>query len=193
MYAVRPPTISAPQPAAMTGGPSAGPTLRTRPASAQHTAPAPWNSAYGPVRPNQVIVDTTTSRRDVGEVSGVERPVIQDDLGTARQTLEFDGPSLGIEHHARLVRAQVGVQRAVLGCIDPGHERRLAPCPETAGRLDVNHVRPVVREQLAAIARGDRAGDIEHLDPVQGRIGSRRGFGANGHGAFLHTYASARK
>ena len=45
----------------MSGGPAAGPTLRTMPANAQQTPPAPWNSAYGPLRPNQVMVETTTA------------------------------------------------------------------------------------------------------------------------------------
>ena len=165
MYAVRPPTISAPQPA----GTKRRPFLRTdvpdhpdeRPADAAAAVEAGIRAMA--TEPGDRRHDDV--RRGRREVPAVEPSRVEDDGAAFRQ----GGQSLRFALHGKcdtaLVGAEIGVQGAALGSLHARNERRLAARREAAiGRLDVDDVGTVIREQLAAIAAGDGSGHVEDFE-----------------------------
>ena len=146
-----------------------GRRLRIMPAKAQHTPCVPWNAAYGPLRPNHVMVATTTSGAAAANVPVSKRPSSSTTAASAANACK----PVGSASHPALRspcwcsgRRAGAVFRRCSGC----NEGRLAPCGKAAvRRLDVDDLRTVVCEQLAAIAAGNRAGHIEHLQLGQGR------------------------
>jgi hypothetical protein len=94
--------------------------------------------------------------------------VLQDDVGLARQAFgdRHALRLLKIEPEAALATAQDHRARAVVAI---GLAHRAAP---VAGgvRLDLDHVGAVLRQQHAAIRRGDALGQVEHLKTFEGEL-----------------------
>ena len=127
----------------------------------------PFELGVGPVAPEPSNGGDDHARRRGGERLRPEPPVVQNHrraLGQAAQPRRI----LHIKGDACLVGAEIRMQGAVLRWLRARDERRFAPGLEAAPRrLHVHDLGAVVRKQLAAIAAGDAASDVEHLEAGQ--------------------------
>jgi len=98
--------------------------------------------------------------QDVGPGDELAQPIAF--VGTA--DVQADAPLVGIEEV---------VEAALLGVRDIAGEGAPAPCDVAVGRLDLDDVGSVIREELRAVRRRHPLAELDYLDPLEGSLAHR--------------------
>jgi len=112
------------------------------------------------------LIVQSQRRHDPGRVTLNQNVGVPDQIEERRPA----AVRLEVEGHSPFIRVQVEEQAALFRMWFVSGEGTHPPGWVAAGPLDLDHVRPVVGQQLGAIGTGDMLGQVDDLDVLQDRV-----------------------